>query len=156
MQWVTSIIVIVAVAIFGPLGTHARSGGAPTEACVSLTPGHPAASQASDVPGGYFIDTELRDENFMYDTSEQDSYNGTLYKCVVVLILLSFIIIFSIVTLVSMGSPFRGFLIQMRSPGSLTPIGSFEDLPPTARLLDCGDPSTGSGSAGTVSCMLQV
>ena len=39
MQWVTSITVIVAVAIFGPLGTHARSGGAPTPgACVSLTP----------------------------------------------------------------------------------------------------------------------
>ena len=77
MQWVTSITVIVAVAIFGPLGTHARSGGAPTpDACVSLTPGHPA-SQASDVPGGYFIDTELRDENFVYNTSEQDSYNGT-------------------------------------------------------------------------------
>ena len=66
----TSITVIAAVAISGPLGTHARSGGAPTDACVSLTPGHPA-NQASDVPGGYFIDTELRDGNFVYNTSEQ-------------------------------------------------------------------------------------
>ena len=88
MQWVTTITVIVAVAISaGPLGTHALRDGAPTDACMSLTPGHPA-SQASDVPGGYFIDTELRDENFVYNTSEQDSYDGTLYckcyKCVVV------------------------------------------------------------------------
>ena len=79
MQWVTTITVIVAVAISGPLGTHALPGGAPTGACVSLTPGHPA-SQASDVPGGYFIDTELRDENFVYNASEQESYDGTLYR----------------------------------------------------------------------------
>ena len=154
MQWVTSITVIAAVAVFG--GTRANRGGAPPGACVSLTPGHPA-SQASDVPGGYFIDTELRDENFMYNTSEQDSYNGT--AIIFMLKMWRYVIIyhlFSIVMLVSMGLPFRGFLIQMRSPGSSTPIGSFVDLPPTARLLDCGDRSTGSGSAGTVSCMLQA
>ena len=84
MQWVTSIFtVIVAVAISGPLSTQALPSGAPTDACFSLTPNHPA-SQASDVPGGYFIDTELRDENFVYNTSEQDSYNGTyiaILKC---------------------------------------------------------------------------
>ena len=77
MQWVTSITVIVAVAVFGPFGANALPGGAPTGACVGLTPNHPA-SQASDAPGGYFIDTELRDENFMYNTSEQDSYNRTV------------------------------------------------------------------------------
>ena len=99
MQWLTSITVIVAVAIFGPLGSHAFPGGAPSGACVSLTPNHQLRSQASDVPGGYFIDTELRDENFVYNTSEQDSYDGTLYcnaKCVVVCYYLLLLTIYSL------------------------------------------------------------
>ena len=65
------------------LVTHALPNGAPQSVCYTdtsdsrptLTPNHPAGN-ASDAPGGYFIDSDLRDTNFFYNGSEQRNYTS--------------------------------------------------------------------------------
>ena len=55
-----------------PLSTYSNPDGAPREACwqSAFHPGSPA----SDPPGGFYIDTNLRDTNFAY------SYNRSLQE----------------------------------------------------------------------------
>ena len=60
-----------AVAILQPLRTHARPNGAPASVCSNLVPaGHPVGA-ANDAPGGYFVDTSLRDANFAFNASTE-------------------------------------------------------------------------------------
>ena len=47
-----------------------------------------------------------------------------------------YINILSLVTIVS-PKPFRGFLLQARTSLGDTIVGSFEDIPSTAKTLDC-------------------
>ena len=65
------------------LVTHALPNGAPQSVCYTdtsdsrptLTPNHPAGN-ASDAPGGYYIDSDLRDTNFFYNGSEQRNHTS--------------------------------------------------------------------------------
>ena len=43
---------------------QARSNGAPSQACVTITPSHPASSQP--IPGGYYIYSDLIDNGGGY------------------------------------------------------------------------------------------
>ena len=62
-----------------PLSTYSNPDGAPISAC-GLRKYHPG-SPTSDSPGGFFIDTNLRDTNFAYsyNRSLQENYTS---KCV--------------------------------------------------------------------------
>ena len=73
------ICTVVLAALSLPLiTTHAFPDGAPQYVCYqrpTLTPNHPAGN-ASDVPGGYFIDSDLRDTDFFLNGSEQRNYTS--------------------------------------------------------------------------------
>ena len=69
MQWM--IYVAFAVAILQPLRTHALPSGAPTSVCSSLVPAGHSVGAANDAPGGYFVDTSLRDTNFAFNASTE-------------------------------------------------------------------------------------
>ena len=71
----------VAAIFLQPLATHARSGGAPTDACINLTPNHNMIGAANDAPGGYFIYTSLRDIDFNYNASTEYTSRLTNFLC---------------------------------------------------------------------------
>ena len=52
--------------------THAFPDGAPQSVCYGFpapfTPNHPAGN-ASDAPGGFFIESDLRDTNFRFNAT---------------------------------------------------------------------------------------
>ena len=76
MHGVVCTVVLAALSL--ALVTHGFPNGAPQSVCYSrpsLTPDHPAGN-ASDAPGGYFIDSDLRDTNFSYNGSKQRNYRS--------------------------------------------------------------------------------
>ena len=75
MHVATCTVVLAALSL--PLiTTHAFPDGAPLAVCYAyhgsrvISPKHPAGN-ANDAPGGYFIDSDLRDTSFFFDTSKQ-------------------------------------------------------------------------------------
>ena len=74
--------VVLAALSLNLITTHAFPDGAPRSVCYSngtkpatLAPNHPAGN-ASDAPGGYFIDSDLRDTDFFFNGSEQKNYTS--------------------------------------------------------------------------------
>ena len=81
MQWIIY-VASNAVAILQPLRTHAAvpterdlasvcSNGAPASVCSNLVPTGHSVGAANDAPGGYFVDTSLRDTNFAFNASTE-------------------------------------------------------------------------------------
>ena len=69
MHGVVCTIVLAALSL--GLTTHAFPDGAPQSVCFGsdfITPNHPAGN-ASDAPGGFFIDSDLRDTNFRFNAT---------------------------------------------------------------------------------------
>ena len=67
MHGVNCTVVLAALSL-ALITTHAFPDGAPWSVCYGITPRHPAGN-ASDAPGGYFIDSDLRDTNFFFNTT---------------------------------------------------------------------------------------
>ena len=49
--------------------TQARSTGAPASACTTITPGHGGSSQ--EIPGGFYIYSDLIDDGGNYESNTQ-------------------------------------------------------------------------------------
>lgn len=64
--------VAVLVALLGPQGVHSRSGGAPVEACDTVTPAPSAhgAPQTSEVPYFVYLDPLCNNGYLMYTPGE--------------------------------------------------------------------------------------
>ena len=94
MHGVICTVVLAALSL-----THAFPDGAPRSVCFGfppgfITPNHPAGN-ASDAPGGFFIESDLRDTNFRFNATNVNEtqtnytskgtiiiveiYNNTLY-----------------------------------------------------------------------------
>lgn len=75
---VKSFLVVVAISLTTD-EVWSYPSGAPVSVCGSLTPSHSGTSQADDVPGGFYIFTELLENgvNGMYTMGE--TYSGMYY-----------------------------------------------------------------------------
>lgn len=67
-------LILFAVLATTAVVSNAYPDGAPTSVCNSLVPAGHTVGSANDQPGGFFIDTELRDDNFAFMAGE--TYNG--------------------------------------------------------------------------------
>ena len=154
------ICTVVLAALSLPLiTTHAFPDGAPRAVCYAyhgsrvISPKHPAGN-ASDAPGGYFIASDLRDTNFFFDTSKQ-TYTSKRTRALFCINFKWLPYFYNPVTLYSTGQPFRGFVIQVcivipNGIECLPFTGEFVKIPLSARLLNCGDPSTGPARGGAL------
>lgn len=107
------ILAVCWVALWSSSPSEASPGGAPMAACVSMTPQHMAAPQASE--SAYGLDVSRIDDNTL---------------SVSIVIKHTF-------------PSFKGFLIQARRDNQEVPFGTFlEPLPPSTKFLSCSGPNT--------------
>lgn len=130
------------VLLLGVREGDARSSGAPTMACSTLTPNHGASSQP--IPGGYFIYSSLIDSGGGYTSGTTYTRESELLTTRINFKELHVLSIFSSVTLQG-GSDFKGFLIQAVESGTSTLIGSF-GTPTGVQHLNCGNPTAATVS----------
>lgn len=143
----------VAVLLSVLLATPLSSGyptGPPSQVCTNgLRPESPHQNNQSG-NGGYVIATDLQQDansNFIYTAN--NTYRGT-YTCAAMNKIFFEARLFITVILMGINSPFKGWLVQAKAPGSDELLGRFVPDSTFESLLDCGNGSE------VIACIIQT